>query len=35
MSIGMSVEDVNLWYGDHQALHNISLTVPAGEVTAF
>ena len=35
MSIGMSVEDVNLWYGDHQALHNITLNIPAGEVTAF
>ena len=35
MALGMSVKDLNLWYGDHQALHDITLTAPEGKVTAF
>jgi phosphate transport system ATP-binding protein len=29
------VRDVNFWYGEKQALKNISMDVPAGRVTAF
>lgn len=35
MAQSMTVEDLSLWYGDHQALHDISLAMPAGKVTAF
>ncbi|MGI6756180.1 MAG: phosphate ABC transporter ATP-binding protein PstB [Atopobiaceae bacterium] len=35
MALSMTVENLNLWYGDHQALTNISLEAPKGEVTAF
>ena len=35
MAESMSVKDLNLFYGDHQALHDISLEMPAGKVTAF
>lgn len=35
MAEGMSVEHLDLWYGDHQALRDISLEIPAGKVTAF
>ena len=35
MALGMSVENLNLWYGDHQALHDITLEAPEGKVTAF
>lgn len=31
----MSVNDVNLWYGDFQALKNINLDVKENEITAF
>lgn len=31
----INVEDVALFYGDYQALHGISLEIPAREVTAF
>jgi phosphate transport system ATP-binding protein len=31
----LEVEDFNLWYGAKQALHSISLRVPAGKVTAL
>ena len=29
------IRHLNLWYGQFQALNNISLDIPAGEVTAF
>ena len=35
MALGMSVENLNLWYGDHQALHDITLGAPEGKVTAL
>ena len=28
-------KDLCLWYGEHQALHNISLQIPEHEITAF
>lgn len=31
----LEIEDFNLWYGDFQALHNISLTVARNQVTAL
>ncbi|MBL8896337.1 MAG: phosphate ABC transporter ATP-binding protein [Planctomycetes bacterium] len=31
----LEIEDFNLWYGAKQALHSISLKVPAGKVTAL
>ena len=33
--IALSVENLNLYYGDKQALRNISLTIPQKKVTAF
>ncbi len=35
MAQSMSVEGVNLFYGEEQALHDVSLQVPAGRTTAF
>ena len=35
MALGMSVENLNLWYGDHQALHDITLGAPEDKVTAL
>lgn len=29
------IKDLNLWYEDFQALHDISLNIPANEITAF
>ncbi|MDO4312600.1 MAG: phosphate ABC transporter ATP-binding protein PstB [Eubacteriales bacterium] len=31
----MEIKDLNLWYGDHQALHNININLPANEITAL
>lgn len=31
----LSMQNFNLWYGQAQALHNISMTVPKGKVTAL
>lgn len=31
----IEVKDLNMWYGDFQALRNVSLPVPRHEVTAF
>ena len=31
----LKVEDLSLWYGPKQALHNISLQIPEKEITAF
>ncbi|GAA6513786.1 phosphate ABC transporter ATP-binding protein PstB [Merdimmobilis hominis] len=33
--IKFSIQDVNLYYGDFQALHHISLDVPKNSITAF
>ena len=35
MSNILSVQDLNLWYGAHQALHNISLDIPERSITAL
>ena len=31
----VSVKNANLWYGDFQALKNISVEIPEKKVTAF
>ena len=31
----MTVQGLNLWYGDHQALHDISLNIPEKSITAL
>ena len=31
----IDVNDLNLWYGDHQALHHINVAIPEHEVTAL
>ena len=31
----IQIENLNAWYGDFQALHNISLNIPENRVTAF
>ncbi len=31
----VSIRDFNLWYGDFQAVHNVSLNVPKNQVTAL
>ena len=35
MAQKMTVEALDLWYGSHQALHDVTIEMPAGEVTAF
>ena len=35
MSDIMTVQSLNLWYGDHQALHDISLNIPEKSITAL
>lgn len=35
MAESMSVQNLNLYYGDHQALKDITLDMPAGKVAAF
>ncbi len=35
MAESMRVRDVDLFYGDYQALKNVTLTMPAGQVTAL
>jgi len=35
MSVILQVRDLNLWYGDHQALKSIHMDVPANEITAL
>ncbi len=31
----MQINDLNLWYGDHQALYHISVDLPRNEITAL
>ena len=31
----INIEDVNLFYGNFQALHNVDLALPENEITAF
>ncbi len=33
--LAIEIQDANVWYGDKQALHDISLNLPANQVTAF
>ena len=35
MSDIISVQDLNLWYGNHQALHHINMGIPEKSITAF
>ena len=35
MSDIMTVQGLNLWYGDHQALHDISMHIPEKSITAL
>ena len=35
MNTIMEIKDLNLWYGDHQALHNITVNLPKNEITAL
>ena len=35
MSDIMTVRGLNLWYGDHQALHDISMNIPEKSITAL
>ena len=35
MSITMKAQDVSVFYGDHKALHNVSLSFESGKVTAL
>ena len=35
MAQKMTVEALDLWYGSHQALRDVTIEMPAGEVTAF
>ena len=35
MSAIMTVQGLNLWYGDHQALHDISMNIPEKSITAL
>ena len=35
MSDIMTVQGLNLWYGDHQALHDISMNIPERSITAL
>ena len=31
----MEVKDLNLWYGDHHALHDINVDIPKNQITAL
>ncbi|MCI2056772.1 MAG: phosphate ABC transporter ATP-binding protein PstB [Oscillibacter sp.] len=31
----IQTKDLNLWYGDHQALHHINVEIPANQITAL
>jgi ABC-type bacteriocin/lantibiotic exporter with double-glycine peptidase domain len=31
----LNVDDFCLWYGQKQALHNVTLTIPTGKITAL
>ena len=31
----LSAHDLNLWYGAHQALHNITIDIPEKSITAL
>ena len=35
MSTIIEVKDLNLWYGAHHALHSVSVSIPAHEITAL
>ena len=34
-SLLIAVQHLNLWYGDHQALHDITMDIPAHQITAL
>ncbi len=35
MEPAMSIKGLNLWYGEHQALHDVSIDLPKHEITAL
>ena len=35
MSNIISVKDMCLWYGEHQALTNVNIDIPGNSITAF
>ena len=35
MSAAIETKNLNLWYGDHQALHSVNLEIPARQITAL
>jgi phosphate transport system ATP-binding protein len=35
MSAAIETKNLNLWYGDHQALHSVNLEIPANQITAL
>jgi phosphate transport system ATP-binding protein len=35
MSTIIQAKDLNLWYGEHQALHHINMDIPANQITAL
>ncbi len=35
MSAIIQAKDLNLWYGDHQALYDINIEIPANQITAL
>lgn len=34
-SAAIETKDLNLWYGDHQALYDVSISIPARQITAL
>ena len=35
MNTILEVKDLNLWYGEHHALHDISVNIPKQNITAL
>lgn len=35
MSNIISVKDMNLWYGEHHALHDVTIDIPENSITAL
>ncbi|MDD6396901.1 MAG: ATP-binding cassette domain-containing protein, partial [Selenomonadaceae bacterium] len=31
----MDIRNLNLWYGDHKVLHDISVSLPKNQITAL
>ena len=35
MSTILQAKDLNLWYGQNHALHDVNISIPEHEITAF